>query len=161
MAGYEPQDLRKVVDTSNLMKAKELMQAHGVHDFDIKRALGGSIAQNEEGQIVLVPTGKKSFPPRGLQPDVSKKLNDLLYDPAFTDRRNWRIEGPRLQAAGKMPPARVMNQFGIVRPPTITPPQHAINKDLEMRQKLFPDDPGLMNRERQRALRENILRGAE
>lgn len=163
MAGREPLSL-KSLDNHRLIEAGQLMEDHGVNHHLIKRAIGGYLAQNEAGEIVLVPTNEgRSVPPRALPPDVDKKLNDLLYNPAFTDRRNWRIEQPRLQNLGKLPPPRIINNTGepVEEPRKFGFPEQRIQKDWEMRRKFFPKDPGLHNAKRQRTLRENMLRGAE
>ena len=112
----------------------------------------------------------QGLPPKRMAQWWSGHIGDIKPGKSHT-MEQWKINGinqPPVWGEGGPPPPKPPppKQEFPPRPPGLSPfhweeMHRQRKKDLEMRQELRPDDPRLMNREGQRALRENMLRGAE
>ena len=170
MAGYQKPSIEEVEKTSKLLspqQQKELLkQLDKIHPPDQKELDRRKkiVAENEQRMAQGLPLKPIATVIGGM------RIGDVKPGAArvATQQKQGNVLGPiRWNAPGPPPPPPPPpKQEFPPRPPGLSPfhweeMHRQQRKELEMRKKLWPNDPRLTNKNRLKTLRENMTKGKE
>ena len=165
MAGREQpklDDIKYDVQQQQLLEVMDMIdkiQPPDQKELDRRRAVAAENKKRKAQGLPLKPVARIVGP---------VKIGNVKGGFSPTHQQ-WKINGikqPGAWGEGGPPPKEQVPEFPGPAPKGWSPfhweqIHKQLNREWDLREKLWPKDPGLYNAERQRTLRENMSRGAE